>query len=155
MLPKAERLVLAALAQHGTLASTQAAILTGYSHKSGGFRNALSSLRTAGRIIGPGSAMTATEAGLADLGPVEPLPTGADLRRWWQERHLGKAERLIVDVLAGRPGEQVPVTEIAAATGYSASSGGFRNALSRLRSLRLATTGTPGTLRLSPDLDGA
>lgn len=100
------------------------------------------------------SAMTATETGLSDLGPVDPLPTGAELRRWWQDNHLGKAERLIVDVLADHPGVEVPVTRIATDTGYSASSGGFRNALSRLRSLQLATTTRPGTLRLSPQLEG-
>lgn len=137
VLSRAERAILSVLAQHGTRSTTQVAILTGYSHKSGGYRNALSKLRTAGYIDGRGE-ITATTAGLAALGDFDPLPEGADLRRWWGERHLGKAERAILDVLAGAYPHPVPVPDIAEATGYSASSGGFRNALSKLRSLELA-----------------
>lgn len=136
-LTRAERKILAALAQHGTRTTTQVALLTGYSHKSGGYRNALSSLRTKGFITGRGD-VTATAAGLDALGPYDPLPAGADLREWWKTTHLGKAERSILDVLANEWPQPVAMDVIADRTGYSASSGGFRNALSRLRSLELA-----------------
>jgi len=46
--------------------------------------------------------------------------------------------------------DAVPVEVIAEATGYSATSGGFRNALSRLRSLQLAAG--RGELRISDTL---
>ena len=38
----------------------------------------------------------------------------------------------------GKAGRDVPIEEIAEHTGYSATSGGFRNSLSRLRSFGLA-----------------
>ncbi|GEL46613.1 hypothetical protein CHO01_17290 [Cellulomonas hominis] len=135
---KAERAILSVLAQHGERSTTQVAILTGYSHKSGGYRNALSKLRTAGYIDGRGQ-VTATPAGLDALGPYDELPTGAALRAWWGQQHLSKAERAALDVLARAYPYPVEVAAIADATGYSATSGGFRNALSRLRSLELAS----------------
>jgi hypothetical protein len=152
-LSKAERRILTALAQHGTLTTVQAAILTNYSHKSGGYRNALSGLRTAGYVDGRGD-ITITDDGLAALGHYDPLPTGPALRDWWvTSNHLGKAEKMILGVLADAYPSAVPVTEIAEITEYSATSGGFRNACSRLRSLQLAEG--RGELRISDTLMGA
>lgn len=151
-LPKAQRLILTVLAQQPGRTAVQVALMTGYSHKSGGFRNALSSLRSAGHITGSGSSgMEATDEGLAALGDFEPLPTGAALLEWWKDKHLGKAERAIVDILAEDYPAPVPVTKIAERTGYSASSGGFRNALSRLRTLQIAYNDSPGVLALAPE----
>lgn len=152
-MPKAERLILTALAQHPGSTAVQVAILTNYSHKSGGFRNALSALRSKGLIAGTGpNGMAATAAGLEALGPYEALPSGEALRQWWKERHLGKAERGILDVIAAAYPHGVPVEEIAGRTGYSATSGGFRNALSRLRSLQLAYNSEPKVLAMSASL---
>jgi len=47
----------------------------------------------------------------------------------------GKPERVILDVLVDHWPAAVPVETIAAAIGYSPTSGGFRNALSRIRTL--------------------
>ena len=132
-LPKAQRAVLSVLAQHGPRSTTQVAVLTGYSSKSGGFRNSLSALRTAGLITGRGD-LEVTSAGLDALGPYQPLPAGRELIQWWKREQLGKAERNVLDVLVSRWPAAVQVDQIAAETGYSATSGGFRNALSRLRS---------------------
>ena len=96
--------------------------------------------------------MEATAAGLEALGPYEALPSGEALRQWWKERHLGKAERGILDVIAAAYPHGVPVEEIADRTGYSATSGGFRNALSRLRSLQLAYNSEPKVLAMSASL---
>lgn len=147
-LGKAEREILTVLAQHGPRTTTQVALLTRRSHKSGGFRNSLSKLRTAGLIEGRGE-IAITAAGKDALGTWKPLPQGAELIVWWAT-HLGKAERLILDYLAIHPDRDVPVDEIAKATGYSPTSGGFRNSLSRLRSLELATG--RGALRISTTL---
>jgi hypothetical protein len=136
-LARAERAILTVLAQHGRRSTTQVAILAGYSAKSGGYRNALSSLRTAGYITGRGD-VEPTPAGVAALGAYEPLPTGRALVDWWCGQ-LGKAERSIFTTLVEMWPRGVPVDEIAALTGYSPTSGGFRNALSRLRSLELAS----------------
>jgi uncharacterized protein len=135
-LARAERAILTVLAQHGPRTTVQVALLTGYSHKSGGFRNALSSLRTAGFLTGRGT-VEATAEGVAALGDWEPLPQGPALVEWWYGQ-LGRAERLILAELVQAWPSSVTVNEIAARTGYSATSGGFRNALSRLRSLQLA-----------------
>lgn len=148
-LGKAEREILTVLAQHGTRTTTQIALLTRRSHKSGGFRNSLSKLRSAGFIDGRGE-VTITAQGSAALGTWEPLPQqGPELIRWWGTQ-LGKAERLILDHLAAAPGRAVPVDELARQTGYSPTSGGFRNSLSRLRSLGLASG--RGALQISSQL---
>lgn len=136
-LPKAQKLVLTALCQHGTRTPTQLALLTGYSHKGGGFRNTLGALRSAGWVEGRGD-LSITEAGREALGDYEPLPTGRDLIDWWLPQ-LGGAEKKILLVLADAYPSAVAVPDIAAAAGYEASGGGFRNALGRLRSLELAS----------------
>jgi uncharacterized protein len=134
-LPKAQRAILTVLAQHGRRTTQQVALLTAYSGKSGGFRNALSSLRTAGYIEGRGD-VTITDTGRAALGTWTPLPTGRALVDWWCGQ-LGKAEKAILLLAVDVHPYPVAVAEVAARTGYSASSGGFRNALSRLRTLEL------------------
>jgi hypothetical protein len=148
-LSKAQRKILTVLAQQGSRSTTQVAIMTGYSHKSGGYRNALSSLRSSGWIEGRGD-ITITGDGLDILGPWDPLPVGRDLLEWWKTQHLSKAEKAIVDVLVDHDGGPVDVATIAALTEYSASSGGFRNACSRLRSLEIASG--RGALTLNEEL---
>jgi len=150
-LGKAERAILTVLAQHGRSTITQVALLTGYSSKGGGFSNALSRLRTLGFMTGRGE-FEATPEGLAALGAWEPLPTGTDLVAWWQ-RKVGKAAGLALGVLVEAWPHEVPVDEIASRTGYAASGGGFSNALSRLRSLDLASG--RGALRVADPLGEA
>lgn len=136
-LGKAHRAILTVLAQFPEgRTTTQIAMLTGYSSKGGGFRNALGALRTAG-LIGRGEPVVATEAGLAVLGDTwEPLPEGPALLDHWVGQ-LGKAEGLILqEVVAVWPGTLTPA-EVAERTGYSPGGGGFRNALGRLRTLLL------------------
>ncbi len=107
-LGRAEREILTVLAQHGVRSTTQVALLTRRSHKSGGYRNSLSKLRTAGLIEGRVD-IGITAAGVAALGVWEPLPPqGPDLLDWWGTQ-LGKAERLILNYLAGQPGRAVPI----------------------------------------------
>lgn len=134
-LAKAERAALTVLAQHGTRTKTQIAILTGYAHNGGGFNNALSSLRSAGYIEGR-DPISATEEGLAALGPYVPLPTGPALIAHWHSR-LGKAERLVLDALVDAWPESLDKDTLAETTGYVATGGGFNNALGKLRSLEL------------------
>lgn len=133
----AERKILGVLAQFpGGRSKVQIAILTGYSAKSGGFNNALGKLRTKD-LITPARVepVKATAAGLAAAGDVEPLPTGSQLLAYWCGK-LGKAEREVLTVLYGSPGG-LSKEEIGQVTGYSVTSGGFNNALGKLRSLEL------------------
>jgi hypothetical protein len=151
-LTKAERLILTALAQYPLGRSkTQVAILTGYSSNGGGFNNAMSSLRSAGRADGAGDRITITEAGLQALGNFEPLPHGDELLQHWY-RQLGKAERATLEALVVVYPKGMTKEEVAARAGYEPNGGGFNNALSRLRSLELISG--RGELVASEDLFG-
>lgn len=149
-LSKAERLVLTVLAQYAPDSKTaqQIAIISGYSHKGGGFRNALSSLRTSGYLDGRGD-MTITEEGLDALGDFDVLPTGPELVDHWSAQ-LGKAERLVLQYLVDIYPNAADADEIGGATDYAPGGGGFRNALSKLRTLELIEG--RGSMRASDDL---
>jgi hypothetical protein len=80
---KAERMVMSALIQYPEgLTVRKLATITGYAKGGGGFRGALSKLRTAGYIEGRDH-LVATDAGRAALPDVEPMPTGQALLDHW------------------------------------------------------------------------
>ena len=149
-LGKAERLILTALAQYPDgRTKNQAAILAGYAANGGGFKNALSSLRTSGHITGSGGHLKITDGGLEALGSYDLLPTGPALLDHWFGQ-IGKAEREILRSLAGVYPEALPKDALAASAGYEANGGGFKNALSRLRTLELISGSAE--LKASDDL---
>ena len=136
-LPRAERLILTALAQYPEgRTAVQVAVLAGYAVGGGGFRNALGALRTAGRLEGAGDALRITAAGREALGSFTPLPRGPELFEHWMGQ-LPKAERKALEALAEVYPKTLSVAQIAARAGYDADGGGFRNALGRLRTLEL------------------
>lgn len=138
-LAKAERAILGVLAHFPTEGASKAkvAVMAGYSPSGGGFGNALSSLRTGG-LLAAGEPLRATAAGLEAAGVPPPLLTGVPLLAYWLgHRALGKAERMILDVLAASLPNGVEKEDLAHAAGYEPSGGGFGNALSRLRTLEL------------------
>lgn len=136
-LAKAEGIILTVLAPFETRTKAQISRLSGYSIKSSGFKNSLSSLRTKGLIVGS-DPISITEEGRQVLGPYDPLPTGPALREQWMAR-LGKAEKVILTVLAEAHPSPLNKAEISERSGYSMTSSGFKNALSALRSLELAS----------------
>ena len=137
-MPKAERTILTALAQHGPCNKARLAILTCYAVNGGGFANALGALRSKS-LIEPSEPIRLTNAGRAAAPDYEKLPTGHELVRWWRQNPvLGKAERLILDAVTSRL-RPVTKSELAAMTGYAEAGGGFANALGRLRTLGLIT----------------
>lgn len=138
-LAKAERLILTDLVHHPDGRSRrQLALVTGYSAKGGSFNNSISSLRTKGLAEGTPDCLRATTDGIAAVGDVDPLPRGeALLEHWKRHSKIGKAERLILDVLAEAYPEAMERDDLAAATGYAANGGSFGNSLSRLRTLGL------------------
>ncbi|RAI36899.1 helicase HerA domain-containing protein [Rhodoplanes roseus] len=151
-LPRAERLILSVLAQYPDgRAKNQIAILTGYAVDGGGFNNAISAARSAGRLEGSGDRLRITDRGLADLGAFEPLPTGHALLQHWLGK-LGKAERAALSGLAEIYPRAMSKDDLAARAGYEPSGGGFNNALSRLRTLELIEG--RGELRASDALFG-
>lgn len=136
LLPKAHRLILTALAQY-PLGRTkmQIAVLTGYAVNGGGFQKAIGSLRSAGYVT-RGKPIEITDAGINALGYYEPLPHGRALIDHWMKR-LGKAERKILEAVAGAYPCTLSKSQIAARAGYEASGGDLMNALCRLRTLGL------------------
>jgi len=149
-LDKCQRAILTALVQYGRLPRARLALLSGYSARSSSMNNALSKLRTAGRIEGRGDALAPTVVGRNAIGSIAPLPTGRALFEYWQ-RHpsLDKCSRALVGALreAGGP---LGKDELAERSGYSASSSSMNNGLSRLRTLGLIEG--RGAVMLAEDL---
>lgn len=138
-LPKAERRILAALAQYPDGRTIkQVAVLTGYAMNGGGFRNALGALRSKSYIVDVPGLIAITDVGVTALGDYEPLPHGDALLQHWYGQ-LGKAEREILEVLAAAHPDYLSIDEMAQRTlsQYAPGGGGFRNALGRLRTLEL------------------
>lgn len=137
--PRAERRILITLAQYPNgRTKAQVAILTGYAIKGGGFNNAIGALRGAGFLTGSGdNNLSITEPGLIALGTDwKPLPTGQALYQHWYGQ-LPKAERTILSSLVQIWPDAMSKDDLARASGYEVSGGGFNNALGKLRTLEL------------------
>lgn len=136
-LPKAERAILTAFYWLRDEAVTPAKVgfYARYSASSGGFNNALGKLRSAGLL--QGWTITAEGIAAAEAIGAESKPTGATLREYLRRR-LGKAENAILDALIESHPNRLTSAELGEASGYSSNSGGFNNALGRLRSIEAA-----------------
>jgi uncharacterized protein len=138
-LTKAERLVLRAFywtQNDNNVKPAKIGFYSGYSHKSGGFANTLSSLRSKGLLLG----YKITDAGAALASTyAESKPSGLELREWLRPK-LSKCENEILDVLIANPGQRMQRETVANLTPsqYSFESGGFANALAKLRSVEAA-----------------
>jgi hypothetical protein len=149
MLPRAERLILTALAQYPNgRTKVQIALLCGYAHSGGGFNNAIGSLRSQSYVEGY-DLLRITSSGSDALGDYDPLPHGDELLQYWY-RNLGKAERTILEVVAAAWPKAMTKEDVAEDAGYEPSGGGFNNALGRLRTLELI--GGRGEIKASDDL---
>jgi hypothetical protein len=140
-LTKAQRAILGVLAQFpGGRTKKQVAMLARYSINSGAFNGALAGLRSAG-LIGYGSPVTITDAGVEALGgDWEPLQTGPALIDYWMTQ-LSKPEGTILRLLLDSWPAPMSRGDVAAVASYSVNSGAFNGALARLRSLDLITGG--------------
>jgi len=138
---KAERLILAALAQYPQgLGRTRLGLLTGYKPRAGHFNNVLGRLRSSGLVAPGADPIVATPAGLATIGDdFERLPEpGWALVEWWlSSGRLGRGEMAILRYLADRWPEETTRDDLGAATGYEPRTGHFNNMLGRLRGLGL------------------
>jgi len=143
-----ERKIYALLAQYPEKAFSkpQLGVFTGYSNKSGGFNNALSHLRSLNLMQGSG-----TQIKIADYKPE--LVKDFDFSKKAIISKLNKCEREIYDVLLLSPLEELSKEELAIRTPtmYSYSSGGFNNAISRLRTLGILLRSN-GILKLNPEI---
>jgi uncharacterized protein len=141
-LGRCERAILTALAQYPQgRSANQIAVLAGYANSSGGFNNSLASLRTQ-QFITRTIPMQATKEGLKALGDFNPLPQGSALVDHWVSK-LPLCERKILQHLVDIYPLELSAPKLAETIGYSAGSGGFNNALSKLRTLELITRGQP------------
>lgn len=135
---KCERKLLIVLAERNGKNSNknQLGILSGYSPSSGGFHNAISKLRQLGYLDGSGDALRITKEGMDAVGEYTPLPKGKALHQYWINK-LPKCEGVILQYLIECEPAAKSKEDIGTATEYSHSSGGFNNALSKLRTLEL------------------
>lgn len=154
---RCERAVLTAIAQRHPKTSTRArvAILSGYSANSSSFANAIGALRSTGWIEGSSDALNVTREGFSAAGALQPegrlpkLPKGSELRKHWEGK-LERAERILLQVLAGAPGCQLSKAKLSDLSGYSITSSSFANAIGKLRTLELVSRGEP--IRMSEEL---
>ena len=128
----------------------QVGAMTGYSYKSGGFSNAVSSLNTAGLVIVGKSTLQVKElnsdiAGEYDFSIKNMIAL------------LGKCEKAIYEFLLDNPDIEFSREEIAQnifnnnGENYSPTSGGFSNSISRLSTLGLIER-TRNGIKLHPGL---
>ena len=138
-LPKVERAFLTVLAQQARpLTRNQVAIFAGYSATSRHVDNTLAALRSKAYVEGGGDAIAITPGGIAALGNYQPLPTGADLRDYWQ-RELDKAASAFLGVICDAYPGTLTRDEVAERAGYSPQSRHVDNTLAQLRSRHLVT----------------
>jgi hypothetical protein len=118
-----------------TTSDRQLAIMSGYRITSGGFKNALASLRSRKYLAGSRGAFYATEEGSKQVEGRAPQ-SGEELLALWLPK-LGKCERVLLDLLVAHYPAPMDKDALSSASGYSVTSGGFKNACSRLRTLEL------------------
>lgn len=145
-----KRRMLVALAQHRSgLTHAKLSILTGIARSGGTWRIYLKDLRDAGWIDGE-DPVRITAAGMKELGPFEPLPTGHDLRQYWRGRLGGGGKRKILDAVIEAYPHAVAAERVSERSGIAMSGGTWRIYVSELRNLDLISGHRE--LRASPEL---
>ena len=116
---------------------TMVGLFAGYSHKSGGFNNAICHLNALGLIKRHGIIITLSDNGdVAELlGSDVNLHERFTIENWAHK--LPRCESVIFQLLMQNPDSDFSKEEIGENTGYQSGSGGFNNAICRLNSLGL------------------
>ena len=122
----------------------QLGAITGYSHKSGGFNNAIYRLTASGLIDRDGSNLK-----VKSMNPE--IAQDFDYSINSMIHKLAVCPRKIYQLLLDNPYQEYSKEEIAEQTGYSAGSGGFNNAIYRLNTLGLIKRES-NTIKLNPDI---
>lgn len=117
---------------------------------SGTFDTYIGQMRQFGWIEGTRQALAITPAGLTALGHVDPLPTGADLRRHWLEQVSGGKERALLEQLFDAYPDALTAADLARRADM-ALSGTFDTYIGHLRRL-LLVEGPRSALRANPEL---
>ena len=103
---------------------------TGYSVKSGGFKNAIARLNSSGLITKSGNDLQVKEMDSELAGEY-------DFSKESIMKNMGVCPKKIYQLLLDNPYEEMSREDIAEQTGYSVNSGGFKNAIAGLNSLGL------------------
>ncbi len=144
------RAMMVALAQRGgPLTARQLATRSGGA-VSGTFDKYMARMRKSGWVTGSKHELRITAEGLAALGDYAPLPTGAELRRYWLDKVGGGRKRALLEQLFAHYPEPLTSEELAAAAG-GVISGTFDKYIAYLRRLELVE-GTKYALKASDDL---
>jgi len=150
-LPKGERIVLTAIAQHEDgVTREQLTVLTGFKRST---RDAYIQRMSGKGLVDVGAKITASQAGLAALGSdFEPLPTGDALREHWlAEGRLPAGQAKILAAVAYAYPASVSRDELDAAIGFARSS---RDAyIQRLSARKLVVVSRDG-VTMSENLHG-
>lgn len=146
-LPIGERKILVALLQYARAVSRESlTVLTGYKRSS---RDAyIQRLREKGYLAISGSDVVATEAGVAALPEVEPLPTGEALQEWHLSR-LPIGERAILETLLQAYPKAISRDDLTESTEYKRSS---RDAYLQRLAARMLVVRTSDGIRASEEL---
>lgn len=132
------RRMLVALAQHPDgLRDTRLSLLTGIAKKGGTWRTYIAQIRSAGYVAGDRSGFRITDAGLDALGDFDPLPTGAELLKYWQGRLGDTGMRRIFDVLVDAYPRTLMPEDLAQKSGIEFGGGTWRTYMAKLRGLEL------------------
>jgi hypothetical protein len=141
--------MLIALAQRPQgLTNAQLGVRAGVSSRSGTFSTYLGRARSQGWIDGRGT-VKITDAGLAALGPYDPLPAGRELAEYWMRELGGGAARMLAALVDAYP-NALTNEQLGGAANISHVSGTFSTYLGRLRALELVEG--RGELRASEEL---
>jgi len=153
-LGKCERSILQVLSNHPEgCQKGKLSLLAGYAY-SGGFRNSLSTLRTAGLIEGGNEELMKITSAGERCGPFEEMPNGAELRAYWLNNRLfGKCEQAILRALFDAYPNGIAGEEVGQYTDPPYEySGGLRNSLSTLRTAGLIVGKNTETIKASDHL---
>lgn len=137
-LGRCEKAILETLATFNRQCSrTKVGIFANYSSKSGGFSNAISKLRNAGFIKAENGNLWITETGIIQVPSVKPLPlTNEEILSFWINK-VGRCAGEILKVVVPIYPNSISREDAGTQTNYSPNSGGFSNAISKLRTLGL------------------
>lgn len=133
----------------------QIALVSGYSPKSGHFKNERGGLRSKGLIDYANDEIIATEAGISALGNYTPLPNDNEsVQSFWLNKVSAAQNKMLRVLIDEGCGVVISKEELGEKSGYSATSGHFKNELGNLHSLLLVdyhSDGVSASKELFPD----
>lgn len=155
-LGRCERSMLSFLAMRpeAWFSKVQVGAMTGYSHKSGGFNNAISKVCKQGFVLRQGGKLKVDEAKIAEIESLlgsDFHEAGKGSLEGWLSK-FGKCARVIYATLLNHPDASYSKEELGQVTGYSHASGGFNNALAKLCSLGLACRQHGGNISINREI---